>query len=86
MSSVLNEREAARMLGLSVRTLQTWRRVGGGPRYVSLSRRAIRYRIADIEEWMDQRVAQNTTEAEQNRREYTSRESENKNVKHLAQR
>lgn len=85
MNQLLTEKEAAQTLGLSVRTLQGWRRVGGGPRFLSLSRRAVRYRIEDIETWMDSHAVENTTEAEMNRRDSVSRESENKNVRCIQQ-
>ena len=36
--TALNENQAAELLGFSVRTLQSWRMQGGGPRYVKVGR------------------------------------------------
>lgn len=46
--SVVNEHEAARLLGLSVQTLRNWRHLRRGLPYCKHGR-AIRYRLADIE-------------------------------------
>lgn len=48
----LTESETARLLNLSVSGLRKWRRNGSGPRYVRLGR-LIRYRVADIQVWLD---------------------------------
>lgn len=50
---LLNEIQAAQVLGLSSRTLQAWRSQGIGPAYVRAGR-AIRYRRADLTSWADQ--------------------------------
>jgi hypothetical protein len=50
--SLLAEVAAAEMLGLSTRTLQSWRIVGSGPAYVRAGR-AIRYRRRDLLTWID---------------------------------
>ena len=42
--SLVNENVAAKYLGLSPRTLQNWRVRGGGPLFVRISNRSIRYR------------------------------------------
>ncbi|MQA92561.1 MAG: helix-turn-helix domain-containing protein [Gemmatimonas sp.] len=53
---LLSERDAAAALGLTPRTLQEWRRRGGGPPYVRISSRCLRYRVADLEEWAAERL------------------------------
>ena len=45
--ALLNEKEAARFLNLTERTLQNWRYQGHGPQFVKL-RRAVRYRLSDL--------------------------------------
>lgn len=53
-----NSTEAARMLGISPRTLANWRCQGRGPRYAHLTddpHSPIIYRRADLEEWVDAR-------------------------------
>jgi excisionase family DNA binding protein len=46
----LTEKQAARLLSVSHRTLQTWRRKGAGPCFVKLGR-AVRYRQHDLFAW-----------------------------------
>lgn len=59
---LLDERSAASSLGLTPRTLQSWRWSGIGPSFVRVSARCIRYRISDLEQWAADRVKQNTGE------------------------
>ena len=59
---LLDERDAARALGLTPRTLQAWRNRGGGPAYVRISSRCIRYRLIDLEAWAAERVRTSTSE------------------------
>lgn len=49
---LLTEMAVARLLCLSVRTLQAWRITGAGPAYVRAGR-AIRYRRRDVLEWIE---------------------------------
>lgn len=49
---LLREREAAEYLGFSPRSLQNWRLRGGGPRYIKISPRAVRYREEDLLAWL----------------------------------
>lgn len=56
VEAALNEWRAAEMLGISVRTLQTWRLRGGGPQYLKLGR-SVRYRTSDLLAFMDRCVA-----------------------------
>jgi predicted DNA-binding transcriptional regulator AlpA len=52
---MLDTKEAAGYLGLAAITLQIWRSQGRGPRYVRMGR-AIRYRMADLDTWVDQQT------------------------------
>jgi len=61
---LLNQAQAARFLGLSQRTIELWRRQGKGPRFVSLSRRAVRYDRADLLQFVESRKCHSTLEAE----------------------
>ena len=49
---LLVPREAAAMLRKPVRTLANWRYLGYGPRYLHVGR-DVRYRLTDIEAWLD---------------------------------
>ena len=60
---LINEREAAQYLSYTVRALQNWRVRGGGPIYVKVSARSIRYRRRDLNEWAESRLVANTSEA-----------------------
>jgi excisionase family DNA binding protein len=62
-SWLLTETEAAHLLGFSVRTLQAWRVRGGGPRFVKVSARCVRYQREDLEEWVRERVRRSTSDS-----------------------
>lgn len=62
MEPLLDERQAAEILGLSVRFLQNRRYVGGGPPYVKISARAVRYRPSDLERWVEKHLQLSTAE------------------------
>lgn len=61
---LINENEAAIFVGYTVRALQNWRVRGGGPRFVKVSARSIRYRRRDLIEWAESRLVSSTSEAE----------------------
>lgn len=52
----LTTAEAARALGFGSSTLERWRRLGIGPRYMRLSRNRVAYRARWLVEWQEQRV------------------------------
>lgn len=58
----IDEREAARILGISVRTLQTWRVTGGGPPFVKVGA-AVRYNPDRLADWLEARTVSNTAQA-----------------------
>ncbi|MEN8893079.1 MAG: helix-turn-helix domain-containing protein [Planktotalea arctica] len=62
-NNLMDEREAASMLCYSVRALQNWRHRGGGPKFIRVSARSIRYRRRDLLEWIDSRTVSNTAQA-----------------------
>jgi len=49
-----NEKEVARILNISPKTVQKWRREGEGPRFCKLGR-MVRYKIDDFEDWTNRR-------------------------------
>ena len=61
-SVLIDEVAAASFLGLSRRYLQNVRQRGGGPRYVRLSSRCIRYRRSDLQEWVEARLRTSTAD------------------------
>ena len=58
---LLTETQASEMLQIGVRTLQSWRVRGGGPKYKKLGR-AVRYRLGDLREWTDNQTVSSTSE------------------------
>jgi len=61
---LINEQEAANFLGYSVRALQNWRLRGGGPEYVRVSRRSVRYRRRELIRWAEGKLEAHTSERE----------------------
>lgn len=59
---LLSEREAAAFLGFGERALQNWRLRGGGPLFVKVSARAVRYRACDLRRWSAERLRASTSE------------------------
>jgi excisionase family DNA binding protein len=57
---LVDETEAAEMLGLSKRTLQAWRVRGGGPPFLKLGR-LVRYDTTSLWDWVTAHVAHNTS-------------------------
>ena len=61
---LLDERQAAATLGLTPRTLQSWRHRGGEDAipFVRFSSRCIRYRIEDLQRYAAEHLSTNTPE------------------------
>ena len=53
--------ETAAFLKKSLGALAQWRYLGQGPRFVKLGR-SVRYRVSDVEAWLDQQTRQHTGE------------------------
>jgi len=60
---LINEKEAAEFLGYTVRALQNWRIRGGGPKFVKVSARSVRYRFRDLLAWSESLLVSSTSEA-----------------------
>lgn len=63
MSDNLKTEEAAEILQVKPATLEQWRWNGKGPRFVKMGR-AVRYRKADLDAFIEARVFGSTTEAQ----------------------
>ena len=57
----LNTRQAAELIGLKANTLEIWRLRGTGPKYIKFGR-AVRYRLTDLESYVDAQTRQSTSE------------------------
>lgn len=55
-------REVAEYTGLTEAGLAQLRYTGRGPRFIKVTGRQVRYRWADIEEWIERRSAQSTAD------------------------
>lgn len=66
LDAALNEGEASQILGINVRTLQTWRFKGQGPQYLKMGR-CVRYRRQDLLAFAEQCVARSATDAAHSR-------------------
>jgi len=62
MSPLLRQRQAASLIALSTRTLERLRCIGGGPKFVRLSRGRIAYREEDLASWVEARIVSSTSE------------------------
>ena len=63
LESLINETEAAKFLGYTVRALQNWRVRGGGPKFIKVSARSIRYRRRDLIAWAESLTVANTSQS-----------------------
>lgn len=52
MGPLMREAEAAKFLAVTIRALQAWRQRGGGPPFVRLGARAIRYSKPALEKYI----------------------------------
>jgi hypothetical protein len=62
LHALLAEDDAAKFLGYSQKSLQRWRIQGGGPKFVKVSQRSIRYRKLDLITWSEERVRTSTSD------------------------
>ena len=60
--ALIDEKAAADFLGLTNRTLQALRQRGGGPQYIFLSARCLRYRRIDLRKWAEARMRTSTSD------------------------
>ena len=61
----VDEKAAARHLGISTRTLQRWRTEppeGGAPRFFKIGAKRVAYRISELNQWAEGRAFSTTTE------------------------
>lgn len=60
--NLLKTEDAASYLGLSPSLLNKLRLTGGGPQFLRLAGRAIRYRRADLDAWVDASAVASTSQ------------------------
>ncbi|HQQ00844.1 MAG TPA: hypothetical protein PLY86_20520 [bacterium] len=59
---LLDQAQAAQFLNVSKRFLEQRRHRGGGPKYVRLSCRMVRYRRGDLTTWISEHLRTSTTD------------------------
>ena len=57
---LLTEEELGHHLKLSTQCVRNWRKRGEGPPHLLLAKKAIRYRLSDVDVWINQRNISNT--------------------------
>jgi predicted DNA-binding transcriptional regulator AlpA len=62
METLLTTHEVAQLLGVSEISLRKWRILGTGPKFVRCVGN-VRYRSADIEQWVAARVVSSTSQS-----------------------
>ncbi len=62
---LINETAAAEFLNLTPRSMQAMRQRGGGPCFVRISARCIKYRRADLKSYADDRVRLSTSDPDE---------------------
>ena len=60
--AMLNTPDAAAYLGVQEPTLETWRCLGRGPAFVKIGR-LVRYRVADLDQYIESRRVNSTAQA-----------------------
>ena len=61
--ALIDEKAGAEFIGVTDRTMQAFRQRGGGPRYVVISARCIRYRRIELREWAEARLRTSTADS-----------------------
>jgi excisionase family DNA binding protein len=61
ITHILNTTEAAGYVRLGKATLERFRLTGEGPSFIRLGG-AVRYRLSDLDAWMESRVARSTSD------------------------
>ncbi len=61
-NGLIDETAAGAYLKLTKRTMQGLRQRGGGPNFIRVSSRCVRYRRIDLKAWADQRVRTSTSD------------------------
>lgn len=60
--SLLSEAQASESLGVTPRALQAWRQRGGGPLFIRISSRCVRYRRRDLLAFAEARLRTSTSD------------------------
>ena len=67
-SDMLNQREAAKLIGVSPFTMNGWRHRRTGPPFIRISSRCVKYRRADVLAWLEARRVETSDRIQARRR------------------
>lgn len=56
LEPLLTEKMLAAYLSVSKALIRRWRQHGGGPPFTKLGEKSVRYRLRDVQKWLDGRV------------------------------
>lgn len=62
LDRMITEQQAGEFIGYTIRALQNWRLRGGGPKFVKVSGRSVRYRRRDLIQWAESLLVASTSE------------------------
>jgi hypothetical protein len=62
----LTDEEAARVIGVAVKTMRNWRSKGLGPPWVAVGRKLVRYRPSDLRAFQEANLRRSTSQARTN--------------------
>jgi hypothetical protein len=63
LESALTEEEAARAIGVAVKTMRNWRVKGIGPPFVATGPKLVRYRPRDLRAYQEENLRRSTSRA-----------------------
>ena len=63
MTAALDTSQASLYTGLAASTLEKKRVTGGGPKFVRYGRKAVRYLVADLDNWMANYTVSSTSQS-----------------------
>ena len=61
-NALINEKAAAQHLGMTIRWMQAKRQHGGGPKFIRISKRCVRYRRIDLKAYADRHLRSSTSD------------------------
>lgn len=62
LEEAVDTRAASKMTGVPVQTLETWRSRGGGPKFLKLGAKTVRYQRRELLDWMVRRQCSRTAD------------------------
>lgn len=61
-TNLLKPKDAAEYLNFTLSALAAWRCRGGGPKYLKVNGKDVRYRLTDLDIWIEERMTESTSQ------------------------